>query len=63
MVILATEYNQNNKILGKNTTDKGMKLKIIATEQFAKPGSLSIDQMVAKRCVIDHHQYNRNCFY
>ena len=49
LVILDTEYNQNNKMLGKNTTDNGLSLQTIATEQFAKPGSSSIDQMVAKR--------------
>ena len=59
LVILDTEYNQNNKILGKNTTDNGLSLKTIATEQFAKPGSSSMDQMVAKRNIMDHHQYTR----
>ena len=62
LVILDTEYNQNNKMLGENTTDNGLSLQTIATEQFAKPGSSSIDQMVAKRNIIDHHQYTRQCF-
>ena len=62
MVILDTEYNQINKMVGDITTDNGLKLKTIATEQFAKQGSSSINQMVAKRCIIDHHQYTRECF-
>ena len=62
LVIIDTEYNQNNKMVGKIATDNGLKLKTIATEQFSKPGSSSIDQMVANRYIIDHHQYNKICF-
>ena len=59
LVIVDTEYNQSNKMVGKITTDNELILKTIATEQFTKPGSSLINQMAAKRCIIDHHQYNK----
>ena len=60
--ILDTEYNQNNKKIGKRGIDNAISLNKVATEQFAIKNTSAIDQIVSKRCTIDHYQSKRTCF-
>ena len=60
--ILDTEFNHNNKLLGRECSKNSLKLDSLATEQFSRPGRSAIDQCISKRCTIDHHQSRRLCF-
>jgi len=60
--ILDTEFNQNNKRIGRDGMLNASKLGKIAKEQFAVKHTSSIDQVVSKRCAIDHNQSKRRCF-
>ena len=60
--ILDTEFNQSNKIIGKDAMTNGFKMGAIATEQFAVKKSAAIHQIISKRCMIDHHHSKRSCF-
>ena len=60
--ILDTEYNQMNKRVGHEGMNNAFKLKRVAKEQFAVNNSAAIDQIVAKRCFIDHNRFKRTCF-
>ena len=59
--ILDTEFNQNNKRVGRDGMNNALKLNKIAKEQYAIKNTSSIDQIVAKRCVIDHNRSIRRC--
>ena len=60
--ILDTEYNHNNKKIGKRGMDNAISLKKVAAEQFAVKNTSAIEQIISKRCTIDHHQSKRTCF-
>ena len=60
--ILDTEFNQNNKRMGKDAAQNSTLLHKTAPEQFATKGSAAIDQTICKRCLIDHHQSKRLSF-
>ena len=60
--ILDTEFNQNNKKMGKTGMDNAISLGKVAAEQFAVKHKAAIEQIVSKRCVIDHHHSKRRCF-
>ena len=60
--ILDTEFNHNNKAIGKDGMNNALDLGAIAPEQFAIKKTSSIDQIISKRCMIDHHQSKRWCF-
>ena len=60
--LLDTEFNNNNGFIGRKATDNGIRLKSIAEEQFARPGRSALEEVVTKRCVIDHQQSLRQCF-
>ena len=53
--IMDTEFNQNNKRIGRDGINIGLKLKKTANEQFAIKHTSSINQIISKKCVIDHH--------
>ena len=59
--ILDTEFNQNNKRIGRDGMNNALRLKKIAKEQFAIKNTSSIDQIVSKRCVLDHNRSTRRC--
>ena len=60
--ILDTEFNNNNGFIGRMASNNGLKLNTIAGEQFARPGRSALEEVIAKRCVIDHQQSTRQCF-
>ena len=60
--ILDSEFNQNNKRMGRDAINNARQLNKIAPEQFAKKGTASIDQTICKRCMIDHHKSKHLCF-
>ena len=60
--ILDTEFNQSNKRLGRDAMTFALRDKSIAAEQFAIKNVSAIDQVVSKRCMIDHHKSKRKCF-
>ena len=60
--ILDTEFNQYNKIIGKDATGNALFLNKVALEQFAVKNTAAVNQIVPKRCMIDHHQSKRLCF-
>ena len=60
--ILDTEYNQNNKKIGRRGMSNALSLDKVAVEQFAVKNTSAIEQIVSKRCIIDHHQSKRTCF-
>ena len=60
--IVDTEFNNNNKIIAKTISSNSKKLGTIAKEQYATKGSASIDQIITKRCYIDHNQSRKTCF-
>jgi len=60
--ILDTEFNQNNKRIGRDGMNNATKLGKIAKEQYAVKHTSAIDQVVSKQYAIDHHQSKRRCF-
>ena len=42
--------------------NNALKLKKIAKEQFAVKNTCCIEEVVSKRCVVDHHKSKRRCF-
>ena len=60
--ILDTEFNNNNGFIGRDATEKGIKMGTVAEEQFARPGRSAIQEIIGKRCTIDHQQYVRESF-
>ena len=60
--ILDTEFNQMNKKIGKDGMDNALKLNKVAPEQFAVKFTAAINQIVFKRCTMDHLQHKRRCF-
>ena len=60
--ILDTEFNQSNKILGKDAINLAIKDNSITPEQFAIKHIAAIDQVVSKRYMIDYHKSKRNVF-
>ena len=57
--ILDTEFNQSNKMIGKEGMDNAIKLGKLAPEQFAVKNTSAIAQIVFKRCTMDHHHSKR----
>jgi len=57
--ILDTEFNQSNKRTGYNGMKNAVLLDKIAKEQFAIKDCAASEQIVSKRCVIDHSKYKR----
>ena len=60
--ILDSEFNQNNKRIGKDAIDNAFRLKKISQEQFATRGKADIDQIISKRCLIDHNHSTHSSF-
>ena len=60
--ILDTEYNNNNGMIGRQLSENSVKLGTIAAEQFARPQRSALEEIIAKRCTIDHLQSQRKCF-
>ena len=60
--ILDTEFNQNNKRMGRDAANNSRLLNKTAPEQFSTKGTASIDQKICKRCLIDHHHSKRLSF-
>ena len=61
--VVDTELNNNNKIFARAISTDSRKLGTIAKEQFATKGSASIDQIVTKRCYIDHNHSQKNTLH
>ena len=59
--IVDTEFNSNNKIIARAISTNSKKLDTIAKEQYAIKRSASIDQIMTKRCYIDHNQSKKTC--
>ena len=59
--ILDTEFNQSNKKIGKEGMDNAIILGKLAPEQFAVKNTSAIEQIVFKRCILDHHLSKRKC--
>ena len=62
LVILDTEFNNNNKMMAKVTRDNGLQLKSIAAEQYSRKGRSTIEDTLSKRLFIDHQQSERTYF-
>ena len=60
--ILDTEFNHNNGFIGRQATYNGLKLGTVADEQFARPHRSAIEDVITKRCTMDHQQSIRQCF-
>ena len=60
--ILDTEFNNNNKLVARETRDNGLQLGAIAEEQFSRKGRSAIEDTLSKRLFIDHQQSQRRCF-
>ena len=58
--ILDTELNQSNKRIGHAGMNNALKLNTVASEQFAIKDCAASEQIVSKRCVIDHSKYKRS---
>ena len=55
-ILLDMGFNHNNKLLGRECSDNSLRLDLLATEQFSRPGRSAIDQcIVSKIYTIDHH--------
>lgn len=54
--IADTKFNNNNKIIARAISTNSRKLCTIAKKQYATKGSVPIDQIIKKRCYIDHNQ-------
>ena len=61
MGILDTEFNQSNKKIGKEGMDNTINLGKLAPEQFAVKNTSAIEDIVFKRCIIDHQQSKHKC--
>ena len=59
--ILDTEFNHNNGFIG-SVTYNGTKLGTVTNKQFARPHRSGIEDVITKRCTIDHQQSIRQCF-
>ena len=55
--ILDTEFNQSNKRIGRDGMHNAIHLDKIAKEQFAIKDCAAPEQIVSKRCVIDHSRF------
>lgn len=51
-----TEFNNNNKIIVRAISTNSRKLDIVAKEQFVMKGITFIDQIIIRRCYIEHNQ-------
>ena len=60
--LLDTEFNNNNRILSRETMHRALDTNCIAPEQFSRPGRSAIDQTILKRCTFDHHRSRRLCY-
>ena len=60
--ILDSEFNQNNTRIGKDSIDNAFQLKKISQEQFATGEKAAIDQIINKRCLIDHNHSTCSSF-
>ena len=60
--ILDTEFNNNDMYIGRQATKNSIRLQSIAEEQFTRPDRSALEEVVTKRCVIDHQQSLRQCF-
>ena len=60
--ILDTEFNQANKLIGREAMIQAIDQGKIADEQFAIKNTAAIDQTIAKRCFLDHNRSKRTCF-
>ena len=58
--ILDTEFNQSNKRTGHTGMNNAVKLNATANEQFAIKDCAAAEQIVSKRCVIDHSKFKRS---
>ena len=55
--ILDTEFNQSNKRIGRDGMHNVIHLDKIVKEQFAIKYCVVPEQIVSKRCVIDHSRF------
>ena len=60
--ILDTEFNHNNGYIGRDISKKSLAKNAIADEQFARPGRSALQEIIVKRCTIDHQQSQRQSF-
>ena len=60
--ILDSEFNNNNKVISKTTTDNGISLGTIPSEHFSRPDRASIYETITKRYFIDHNHFKRRLF-
>ena len=60
--ILDTEFNHNNGFVGRDITAKSISKNALADEQFAQPGRSALQEIIVKRCTIDHQQSQRQSF-
>ena len=60
--ILDSEFNHNNGYVGRDIASKSMKYNAIADEQFSREGRSAIQEIIVKRCTIDHQQSQRQSF-
>ena len=55
--ILDTEFDQSNKCTGHTGMKKAVTLNATVNEQFAIKDCAAPEQIVSKRCVIDHSKH------
>ena len=60
--ILDTEFNHNNGFVGRDITAKSISKNALADEQFSQPGRSALQEIIVKRCTIDHQQSQRQSF-
>ena len=62
LALLNSEWNNLNKIYGKEAMERALAAEHIAPEQFSRPGRSAIDQSLLKRLTFDHMKYKRQCY-
>ena len=62
LVILETEFNNNNGNISGYTSTNGQVLGTIVKEKFACKARSAIYESIAERCTMNPHQSQRQCF-
>ena len=60
--ILDTEFNQNNGYISQQATHNSISLGTITEEQFARPNRSAVEDIITKRCTLDHQHSMRQRF-
>ena len=62
LCILDTEFNNINGHTGRQIIHNSTKLGVTADEHFTGENKSALQEIIAKRCVIDHQPSQRRCF-